>query len=138
MLICFRSLFLISMATLFLLASFSSLCLYKLYIFSLSSLYSDEGLTSETSVFLFYGVEFTFLLPNCFFRNTDAALTSLPLVIFLFRSFTAIIVSFQMPNLTKLLRKDMVCFSHSYCNDEDRDDKNLWQWHWWQWNNDSC
>ena len=46
--------------------------------------YSDEGLTSETSVsFLFlYGVEFTYLSLNCFFRNTDAAHTSLPLVIF--------------------------------------------------------
>ena len=43
-------LFLISKATLFLLASFSSLYLYKLYIFCFSSLYSDEGLTSETSV----------------------------------------------------------------------------------------
>ena len=45
-----RLLFLISMATLFLLASFSSLCLYKLYIFWFSSHYSDDGLTSETSV----------------------------------------------------------------------------------------
>ena len=45
-----RLLFLISMATLFLLASFSSLCLYELYIFCFSSLHSDEGLTSETSV----------------------------------------------------------------------------------------
>ena len=39
---------------------------------------------SETSVsFLYlYGVEFTYLSLNCFFRNTDAAYTSLPLVIF--------------------------------------------------------
>ena len=34
----------------FLLAIFSSLYLYKLYIFCFSSLYSDDGLTSETSV----------------------------------------------------------------------------------------
>ena len=60
-----RLLFLISMPILFLLASFSSLYLYKLYIFCFSSLYSDEELTSETSVFsLFYGVEVTFLLLN--------------------------------------------------------------------------
>ena len=45
---------------------------------------SDEGLTSEKSVsFLFsYGVEFTYLSLNCFFRNIDAAHTSLVLVIF--------------------------------------------------------
>ena len=45
-----RLLFLISMPTLFLLAIFLALYLYKLYIFCFSSLYSDEGLMSETSV----------------------------------------------------------------------------------------
>ena len=45
-----RLLFLIFIPTLFLLAIFSARYLYKLYIFCFSSLYSDEGLTSETSV----------------------------------------------------------------------------------------
>ena len=59
-----RLLFFISMPTLFLLASFSSLYLYKLYVFCFSSLHSDKGLTSETSVSILSflrGVEFTFL-----------------------------------------------------------------------------
>ena len=46
--------------------------------------FSDKYVNSTPLVsFLFlYGVEFTYLSLNCFFRNTDAAHTSLPLVIF--------------------------------------------------------
>ena len=52
-----------------------------------STPYKKRKLTKKMFIFLvsfffLYGVEFTYLSLNCFFRNTDAAQTSLPLVIF--------------------------------------------------------
>ena len=59
--------------------------LFKVYKNVLSLLLRRRTNVRNVSKYsLFYGVEFTFLLLNCFFRNTDTAQTSLLLVSFLF------------------------------------------------------